>query len=93
VSDLIARPEPTRSKRGPKGYGDDHYRRVAVAYLALQASRPDPRGILADLAEAEHVSRDTIRDWVSVAGERGFLAGAVRGRAGREPGQRLVVEA
>lgn len=79
---------PGDLKRGRRGYPDDHYRRIAFAYLALQ-DQEWSRGLLGELARQENRPRETIRDWVHRAGELGFLAGATPGRAGRLPGPRL----
>ncbi len=84
----------TARRRGRKGWGEEHYRRVALEYLALQREGVG-RGILNRLAEREAkrlkkpIARETMRDWVRRARELGFLAGGVRGRAGARPGPNL----
>ena len=75
-------------RRGRKGYPDDHYRRIALAYLDLQ-SQGVTRGILDRIAEQEGRKRDTIRDWIHQAREREFLTKGTPGRAGAQPGPRL----
>lgn len=81
-------------KRGRTGYPDDHYRRIALAYLDLLAMG-NRRGILNKLAEQEtnrlarYVPRETVRTWVRRARELQFLTAGEPGRAGAEPGPRL----
>jgi hypothetical protein len=74
--------------RGRKGYPDDHYRRIALAYID-DVRAHGSRGVLARLASAENVSRATIRDWVRRARELGFLAPTKQGRAEATPGPNL----
>jgi hypothetical protein len=78
--------------RGPKGYPDDHYRRIALAYLDLQ-SQGVSRGIVRRIAEDEGRQWQTIRDWLHRATELGFLSRGAQGRAGRTPGPNLYKEA
>lgn len=85
----------TGLKRGRKGYPDDHYRWVALEYLALQAEGWS-RGILVELAKRatkhlgrDFVARETVRDWVAEARKRQFLTKATQGRAGAGPGPNL----
>jgi hypothetical protein len=53
------------------------------------------RGILKEIAAREakrldrHVARETARDWVRGARERGFLTPGKPGRAGAQPGPNL----
>jgi hypothetical protein len=79
----------TTPKRGRPSLGDDHYQRIARAYLALQAQGVT-RGILNELAEQEGRPRETIRDWVHQARKRQFLSKGTPGRAGAEPGPLLT---
>lgn len=81
-------------RRGSAGYGDDHYRRIALAYLrALEAGRT--RGVLAQIAADEsrrlgrEVPVETVRTWVKIARDRQFLTAGEPGRAGAMPGPRL----
>lgn len=82
-------------KRGRSGYGDEHYRRIAFAYLDL-VDRGQTRGVLAALAAAEtkslgrEVPVETVRTWVNQARRRGFLTPGEPGRAGAKPGPRLI---
>lgn len=78
----------TPLRRGSRGYPDDHYRGVALEYLRLQAEGRS-KGLLIDMAETYGRPRETIRDWVRGARERGFLSGGVRGKVGAEPGPNL----
>jgi len=81
-------------KRGRTGYPDDHYRRIALLYLELQAQGVH-RGILRKIAELESerlgrpVPRETARDWVSGATKRRFLTPGRPGAAGRREGPNL----
>jgi hypothetical protein len=79
-------------ERGPKGYPPDHYRRIAIEYLDLQAQGVG-RGIQKRLAEIEHVNWQTIRDWLNRAKELEFLSAGTPGRAGRSAGPNLYKEA
>ncbi len=78
-------------RRGRRGYPDDHYRRIALAYLDLQAQGVS-RGIQLRLAEQEHVAVETIRDWLHLATKKQLLSPGTPGRAGRTPGRRLYAE-
>lgn len=82
-----ARSIPLR-RRGRRGYPDDHYRRIALAYLELQRQGVS-RGIQQQLAEQEGRPWQTIRDWVRIATEKGFLGPGSKGKAGRMPGPNL----
>jgi hypothetical protein len=75
-------------RRGRRGYPDDHYRRIALAYLDLQRQGVT-QGIQQRLAEQEQRQWQTIRDWVHIATKKGFLTPGSRGRAGRMPGPNL----
>jgi hypothetical protein len=79
--------------RGPKGYGAEHYRRIAFRYLELL--REGRRDVLVALAEEEserlgrEVRRETVRDWVKKATRLGFLAPGTPGRAEERVGPNL----
>lgn len=81
----------TMLPRGRRGYPDDHYRRIALAYLDLQREGVS-RGIQQRLAEQEGRQPETIRDWLHIATKKGFLSPGKRGRAGRVPGPYLYAE-
>jgi hypothetical protein len=68
-------------RRGRRGYPDDHYRRIALAYLDLQQQGVS-RGIQHRLAEQERKQPETIRDWLHIATKKGFLTPGKQGRAG-----------
>jgi hypothetical protein len=78
--------------RGRRGYPHDHYRRIALRYLALLEERRD---VLVGLAQEESdllgkaVPRETVRDWVRRATELGFLVPGTPGRASNRPGPNL----
>jgi hypothetical protein len=74
-----------------RGYGDDHYRRIAFAYLDLQESGVS-RGLIDKLARRQNKPRETMRDWVHEARQRKFLTKTTQGRGGAQPGPRLLAE-
>lgn len=78
---------------GPRGFGDDFYRRLALRYLAVQDEREranrSKRGIIRELAGEFGLSPTQARDAVAAARERGWLMPGSPGRAGAEPGPRL----
>jgi hypothetical protein len=85
----------TELRRGRRGYPEDHYRRIALAYLALQ--QQGVRGSPVRLAQDEStparpVAWQTMRDWIHRATELGFLSPGSPGRAGRSPGPNLYKE-
>lgn len=91
--------DETAPKRGRKGYPEDHYKRIALAYLELQ-NRGFGQGILTELAHQESlrrgnkVPRETVRTWVYLARYRyQFLTPGTRGQAGAMPGPRLYLTA
>ena len=75
-------------RRGRRGYPDDHYRRIALAYLDLQRQGV-ARGINQKLAKQESRQPETFRDWLSTATKKGFLSPGKQGRAGRVAGPLL----
>jgi hypothetical protein len=87
-------PEPASLTSGTRRGGraalsDDLLRQVAISYLAETA--PDkPAGAVARMAEEYHRPEETIRSWIARARRSGWLGPSVRGRAGAEPGKRLV---
>lgn len=85
--------ESTTPKPGPKGLGDNFYRRLAIDYLGLQGKRRDIRCALAE-QENRRQNRDditdlTVRDWLTKATKLGFLSAGTPGRAGRRAGPNL----
>jgi hypothetical protein len=94
---LAAKIQPGDLRRGRRGYPDDHYRRIAFDYLALQQERGTSRGLLEALAEKVRTeestpARETIRDWVHEARRRGFLSPTTPGRGGATPGPNLYID-
>lgn len=69
---------------------DDFFERLAR--LCLDEFHLRGRGVLDRVADAEKRPRETIRDWVREATERGFLAPRERGQSVFAPGWRLQGE-
>ncbi|MGD0984479.1 MAG: hypothetical protein ABSA65_11785 [Acidimicrobiales bacterium] len=87
--------ESTTPRPGPKGFGENFYRRLALDYLELQGKGVS-RGIRWVLAEQENrrqkrddIDDRTVRDWLTKATRLGFLSAGSPGRAGRRPGPNL----
>jgi hypothetical protein len=85
--------EAGKPRPGRPGYPDKHYQQIAERYLDLiEAGR---RNVLVALAAEEsarqgrEIPRETIRDWVRKATERGYLAPGKPGRAEARPGPKL----
>jgi hypothetical protein len=85
--------ETRKPRRGRRGLPDEHYRRIALRYLQLiELGR---RNVLVALAEEESnraghpIPRETVRDWVRKATERGYLAPGKPGRAVARPGPKF----
>lgn len=77
-------------KRGAGGYPDAHYRRIALAYLALRDTGMT-NGITSALAKQEDRPEATIRDWLRTAEQKELLTPARRGHGGtRGPGPTLT---
>jgi hypothetical protein len=89
-------------KKGRKGLGDAHYRKIAMLYLEIY-NQGVTKGILKAIAarlDEEHAdagtvtrpktSPATVRDWVNRARELEFLSEGKSGRAGAAPGSRLA---
>lgn len=68
---------------------DDHMRDMASAYIAETAPGTAP-GAMNRLAERFGRPEETIRTWVARARRDGWLGPSIRGRAGAEPGPRLL---
>lgn len=74
---------------------DRHYRAIATWYLAASAKDPHRtmKTLLAYTRAAwawPDLSRDTLKTWVRRAAEQGWLTKGTRGKAGRDPGPRLI---
>jgi hypothetical protein len=70
--------------RGRPALEDDHYRSVAALYVKLQ--REGSTRVIEDLTVELERPRPTVRNWVRVARQRGFLTPGTRGRAGADLG-------
>lgn len=86
--------EHEANKQGVKKSGRppltrEHHRRVALAYLDLQA-QGHGRGIIQELARVLDVTPTKASDWVHRARKAGFLSPAIPGRPGAEPGPALI---
>ncbi|MFJ7069865.1 hypothetical protein [Streptomyces sp. NPDC101115] len=82
--------EPKQPRRGGRPLiTDDLLRRLAEAYL-VETAEGKPAGSLARLAEHFDRPVQTIRTWIARARKEGWLAPAVKGRAGGEPGPKLL---
>jgi hypothetical protein len=73
-----------RRRPGPRGYGREHFRHVAVRYRA--ALRNSPRSPIATLAAELSADPSTVRRWLGRARDMGFLGPAPAGRAGEQEG-------
>lgn len=93
LAERMAASTPPRT--GPKGFGEDFYRRLALDYLALQKDGIS-RGIRQELARREtkrqgkRITDINIRDALNKATQLGFLSPGTSGRAGRRPGPNLL---
>lgn len=86
---LTGEPPKTARRGGKPAVADEQLRAVAEAYLAEtapgQPSRPMER-----IAERFGRPEETVRTWISRARKEGWLAPGVKGRAGGEPGPKLL---
>src|SRR5262249_9497475 len=88
-------PELLPPKPGRPPLADAWYRRVAEIYLAaLERGERNPvgavRGELADALAQPALNRATVAGLIRKARKGGWLTHAIRGRAGAEPGPRLL---
>jgi hypothetical protein len=100
TSDLIrdavdqAQPAPAQPRRhhgGREPLTDDHLRDVAVTYLE-ETGPGKPKKPLERMAAKYDKPEETVRTWVARARKAGWLGPAMKGRAGSEPGPRLLAE-
>lgn len=83
--------EPKRPRRGGRPpITDELLRELAEVYLAETAAGKPARS-LDRIAERFGRPTETIRTWLSRARKDGWLAPAVKGRAGGEPGPKLLM--
>lgn len=84
-------PEPRRHHGGREPLSDDHLRDVALTYLEEtgpgKAKKPLER-----MAAKYGKPEETVRTWVARARKAGWLGPALKGRAGSEPGPRMLAE-
>ena len=90
TSSPVAPTEPRRPGRAPLTH--ELLRSVAEAYLR-ETAHGQPRGALRRMAAEFGRPEDTVNGWIKRARARGYLGPSVQGRAGAEPGPRLLVDA
>lgn len=82
--------QPVSQRRGGRPpITPELLRQVAEAYLEETAEGKPPRA-LGRIAERFDRPQETIRTWLARARKEGWLAPAVKGRLGGEPGPRLI---
>lgn len=86
---LADNPSKTPRRGGKPAVSDERLREVAEAYLVETAPGMPARPLLR-LAEKFGSPEETVRTWVARARKEGWLAPGVKGRAGGEPGQKLL---
>jgi hypothetical protein len=70
--DVAARTRPAqRARPGRHGHPDEHYRRIARAYLI--AKRKYPKNPIRKLMEATGAPEATVHRWIKTAREKGFI--------------------
>ncbi len=91
-ADPTTRPEKPGSPRrgGRPAITDDLLRQLAEAYLE-ETAEGAASGPLTRVAARFNRPTETIRTWLARARKEGWLAPAVKGRAGGEPGPKLLV--
>lgn len=83
-------PEPKSLRRGGRPrVTDEQLRALAEAYLAETAEGMPGRPV-ARIAERLGRPEETVRTWLARARKEGWLAPGVKGRAGGEPGSKLL---
>ena len=82
VGELGFDPEkkPQRGRRGPKGWPDEEYARLAAAYVERCAA--GSRSPVVDVATAHGMTPDGVRGSLSRARKKGLLTRQTQGRAG-----------
>ncbi|GGW68471.1 hypothetical protein GCM10010503_52300 [Streptomyces lucensis JCM 4490] len=88
---VAPRQETGRPRRGGRPLiTDDLLRQLAEVYLE-ETAEEKPAGALRRVAAKFDRPTETIRTWLARACKEGWLAPAVKGRAGGEPGPKLLV--
>jgi hypothetical protein len=94
---LVAGLKRRSPRRGRGARSDDFYRDLAEAYLRVLAEHP--RNPIEALTEElrnsrrhEQLSRNTVAAWIRKARQQGWLTASSRGKAGADPGPRLLSE-
>lgn len=83
-------PKPEKQRHGGKPrVTDEQLRELAEAYLA-ETAEGKPARPLARIAEQFGRPEETVRTWLARARKEGWLAPGVKGRAGGEPGAKLL---
>lgn len=80
----------TQRRGGKPRITDEQLRELAEAYLT-ETAEGKPARPLARIAEQFGRPEETVRTWLARARKEGWLAPAVKGRAGGEPGPKLLV--
>lgn len=84
-------PKPESSRRGGKPrVTDEQLRRLAEVYLD-ETAEGKPARPLSRIAEQFGRPEETVRTWLARARKEGWLAPGVKGRAGGEPGPKLLI--
>lgn len=82
--------KPAKQRRGGKPrITDEQLRELAEAYL-VETAEGKPGRPLSRIAEQFGRPEETVRTWLARARKEGWLAPGVRGRAGGEPGPKLL---
>jgi len=81
---------PAGRRGGRQPLRPELVREVALAYIEENAPGSPP-GAMKRLAERFGKPEETVRNWVTRARRDGWLGPSTKGRAGAEPGPRLVV--
>lgn len=83
-------PKPEKQRHGGKPrITDEQLRELAEAYL-METAEGKPARPLARIAEHFGRPEETVRTWLARARKEGWLAPGVKGRAGGEPGAKLL---
>jgi hypothetical protein len=80
---------PEGNRSGPKGWGEEFYQDVSVAYLKALGMDPH-RPIQVMLPRYPGYTKVNVRDWVFRAREKGYLTSPRQGRAGGEATEKLL---